>query len=163
MDYLCPHQIPHLCSHHLLSISELALCFTITNINEIIWYFSFFVWFVSLSIMPSRSIHVVETGKIFFFFMDGYMSILHFLYSFISEDLHFLTHIYCYKILKGNTVKVPQLIHQQIWKIHQRPQDWRRSVFISISKKGNGQTTARLGSFHMLTRLCLVFEARLQQ
>ena len=35
----------------------------------------FFLWFVSLSIMPSRSIHVVETGKMFFFFMGGYKSI----------------------------------------------------------------------------------------
>ena len=31
--------------------------------------------------------------------MGGYKSILHFLYPFISEDLHCLTHIYCYKIL----------------------------------------------------------------
>ena len=127
-----------------------------THINEIIWYFSFSVWFVSLNIMPSRSIHVVETGKIFFFFMGGYKSILHFLYPFISEVLHCLTNIYCYKILKGNTVKVLQSIRQQIWKIHQWPQDWRRSVSISISKKDNANewsTTSQLCSFHMLARL----------
>ena len=143
-------------SHQLLSISELDFCFNMTHINEIIWYFSFSVWFVSLSIMPLSSIHVVETGKIFFFFMGGYKSILHFLYPFISEDLHCLTHIYCYKILKGNTVKVLQSIRQQIWKIHQWPQDWRRSVFISISKKANANewsTTSQLCSFHMLARL----------
>ena len=138
-----------------------------THINEIIWYFSFSVWFVSLNIMPSRSIHVVETGKIFFFFMGGYKSILHFLYPFISEDLHCLTHIYCYKILKGNTVKVLQSICQQIWKIHQWPQDWRRSVFISISKKANANewsnylTTVLIS--HASKVMLKVFQARLQQ
>ena len=117
--------------------------------------------------MPSRSIHVVETGKIFFFFMGGYKSILHFLYPFISEDLHCLTHIYCYKILKGNTVKVLQSICQQIWKIHQWPQDWRRSVFISISKKANANewsnylTTVLIS--HASKVMLKVFQARLQQ
>ena len=45
--------------------------------------------------------------------------------------------------------------HNKLWKIQQRPQDWKRSVFIPISKKGNAknvQTTIRLHSFHMLTK-----------
>ena len=40
-------------------------------------------------------------------------------------------------ILKDDAVKVLHSIFQQIWKTHQWPQDWKRSVFIPISKKGN--------------------------
>ena len=42
-----------------------------------------------------------------------------------------------WKILKGNAVKVLHSICQQIWKTQQWPQDWKRSVFIPIPKKGN--------------------------
>ena len=42
-----------------------------------------------------------------------------------------------FQILKDDAVKVLHAICQQIWKIQQRPHDWKRSVFISISKRGN--------------------------
>ena len=42
-----------------------------------------------------------------------------------------------FQILKDDAVKVLHSICQQIWKIQQWPQDWKRSVFISIPKKGN--------------------------
>ena len=42
-----------------------------------------------------------------------------------------------FKILKDDVVKVLQSICQQIWKSQQWPQDWKRSVFIPIPKKGN--------------------------
>ena len=42
-----------------------------------------------------------------------------------------------FQILKDDTVKVLHLIYQQIWKTQQGPQDWKRSVFIPIPKKGN--------------------------
>ena len=44
-----------------------------------------------------------------------------------------------FQILKDNAVKVLHLICQQIWKTQQWPQDWKRSVFISIPKKGNAK------------------------
>ena len=44
-----------------------------------------------------------------------------------------------FQILKDDAVKVLHSIHQQIWKTQQWPQDWKRSVFISIPKKGNGK------------------------
>ena len=44
-----------------------------------------------------------------------------------------------FQILKGDAVKVLHSVCQQIWKTHQWPQDWKRSVFISISKKGNAK------------------------
>ena len=42
-----------------------------------------------------------------------------------------------FQILKNDAVKVLHSIGQQIWKTQQWPQDWKRSVFILISKKGN--------------------------
>ena len=60
-----------------------------------------------------------------------------------------------FHILKDDTVKVLHSIRQQIWKTQQWPQDWKRSVFIPIPKKGNAknaQTTARWHSSHMLAK-----------
>ena len=42
-----------------------------------------------------------------------------------------------FQILEDDAVKVLHSICQQIWKTQQWPQDWKRSVFIPISKKGN--------------------------
>ena len=44
-----------------------------------------------------------------------------------------------FQILKDDAVKVLHSICQQIWKTRQWPQDWKRSVFIPISKKGNAK------------------------
>ena len=44
-----------------------------------------------------------------------------------------------FQILKHDAVKVLHTLFQQIWKTHQCPQDWKRSVFIAISKKGNAK------------------------
>ena len=50
-----------------------------------------------------------------------------------------------FQILKDDAVKVLHSICQQIWKTQRWPQDWKRSVFIQIPKKGNAKK--------MLTRL----------
>ena len=42
-----------------------------------------------------------------------------------------------FKILKGGAIKILHSICQQIWKTHQWPQDWKRSIFIPIPKKGD--------------------------
>ena len=42
-----------------------------------------------------------------------------------------------FQILKVDAMKVLHSICQQIWKTQQWPQDWKRSIFISIPKKGN--------------------------
>ena len=60
-----------------------------------------------------------------------------------------------FQILKDDSVKVLHSICQQIWKTQQWPQDWKRSVFIPIPKKGNAknaQTTAQLHSSHTLVK-----------
>ena len=44
-----------------------------------------------------------------------------------------------FQILKDDAVKVLHSICQQIWKTQQWPQDWKRSVFIPIPKKGNAR------------------------
>ena len=44
-----------------------------------------------------------------------------------------------FKILKDDAVKVLHSICQQMWKMQQWPQDWKRSVFIPIPKKGNAK------------------------
>ena len=44
-----------------------------------------------------------------------------------------------FQILKDDAVKVLNSIYEEIWKIQQLPQDWKRSVFISIPKKGNAK------------------------
>ena len=44
-----------------------------------------------------------------------------------------------FQILKDEAVKVLHSIWQQVWKTQQWPQDWKRSVFIPILKKGNAK------------------------
>ena len=44
-----------------------------------------------------------------------------------------------FQILKDDAVKVLHSTCQQIWKTHQWPQDWKRSVFILITKKDNAK------------------------
>ena len=44
-----------------------------------------------------------------------------------------------FQILKDDAVKVLHSIWQQIWKTQQQPQDWKRSLFIPIPKKGNAK------------------------
>ena len=44
-----------------------------------------------------------------------------------------------FQILKYYAMKVLQLVCQQIWKTQQWPQDWKRSVFIPIPRKGNAK------------------------
>ena len=61
-----------------------------------------------------------------------------------------------FHILKDDAVKVLHSIRQKIWKTQQWPQDWKRSVFIPIPKKGNAkknaQTATQLHSSHMLVK-----------
>ena len=48
-----------------------------------------------------------------------------------------------YQILKDDAVKVLHSICHQIWKTQQWPQDWKRSVFIPILKKGNAKECSK--------------------
>jgi len=62
-----------------------------------------------------------------------------------------------FKILKADAVKVLYSISQHMWKTQQWPQDWKKSAFIPIPKKGNAKECSnypQLCSFHTLVRLC---------
>ena len=50
-----------------------------------------------------------------------------------------------FQILKDDAVKVLHSIYQQTWKTQQWPQDWKRSVFIPIPKKGNAKERSNFG------------------
>jgi len=52
-----------------------------------------------------------------------------------------------FQILKDDALKVLHSIHQQIWKTQQWPQDWKRSVFVSIPKKGH---TIECSNYHTI-------------
>ena len=76
-----------------------------------------------------------------------------------------------FQILKDDAVKVLHEIHQQIWKTQQCPQDWKRSVFIPIPKKGSAKEcsdecsnycTIALVS-HTSKVMLKILQARLQQ
>ena len=60
-----------------------------------------------------------------------------------------------FQIMKDDPVKVLHSICQEIWKTQQWPQDWKRSVFFPIPKKGNAknaQTPTQLHSSHTLVK-----------
>ena len=57
-----------------------------------------------------------------------------------------------FQILKDDAVKVLHPICQQIWKTQQWPQDWRRSVFIPIPKKGNAKECS---NYHTIALISL--------
>ena len=72
-----------------------------------------------------------------------------------------------FQILKDDTVKVLYSLCQQTWKTQQWPQDWKRSVFIPIPKKGNTKEcliycTIALIS-HATKVMLKILQARLQQ
>ena len=57
----------------------------------------------------------------------------------MNKDSDGVIPVELFQILKDDAVKVLHSICQQIWKTQQRPQDWERSVFIPIPKKGNAK------------------------
>ena len=72
-----------------------------------------------------------------------------------------------FQILKDDAVKVPHSICQQIWKTQQWPQDWKRSVFIPIPKKGNPKECSNYHTFALISHtskvMLKILQARLQQ
>ena len=56
-----------------------------------------------------------------------------------------------FQILKDDAVKELHSICQQIWKTQQWPQNWKRSVFIPITKKGNGKECSNYQSIVLIS------------
>ena len=72
-----------------------------------------------------------------------------------------------FQILKDDAVKVQHAICQQIWKTQQWPQDWKRSVFITIPKKGNPKECPNYCTIALISHaskvMLKILLARLQQ
>ena len=71
-----------------------------------------------------------------------------------------------FQVLKVDAVKVLHSICQQIWKTQQWPQDWKRSVFIPISKKGNAKECSNYHIIALISHaskiMLKILQARLQ-
>ena len=67
-----------------------------------------------------------------------------------------------FQILKDDAGKVLHSIYQQIWKTQQWPQDWKRSVFIPIPKKGNAKECSNYCMIVLLSHVSKVMLKILQ-
>ena len=72
-----------------------------------------------------------------------------------------------FQILEDDDVKVLHSICQQIWKTQQWPQDWKRSVFFPIPKKGNAKVCSNDCTIALISHaskvMLKILQARLQQ
>ena len=72
-----------------------------------------------------------------------------------------------FQILKDDAMKVLHSICQQIWKTQQWPQDWKRSVFIPIPKKGNAKECSDYHAIALISHtskvMLRILQDRLQQ
>ena len=71
-----------------------------------------------------------------------------------------------FQILKDDAVKVLHTICQQIWKIQQQPHNWKRSAFISISKRGNVKECSNYSTIALISHtskvMLKILQVRLQ-
>ena len=72
-----------------------------------------------------------------------------------------------FQILKADAVKVLHSICQQIWEIQQWPQDWKKSVLVSISKTGSAKESSNYCTIALISHankiMLKILQARLQQ
>ena len=72
-----------------------------------------------------------------------------------------------FQILKDDAVKVLPPICQEIWKTQQWPQDWKRSVFIPVPKKGNAKECSNYRTIALVSHaskvMLKILQTRLQQ
>ena len=72
-----------------------------------------------------------------------------------------------FQVLKNDVVKMLHSINQEIWKIQQWPQDWKRSVFIPIPKKDNAKECSNYHTIALISQaskvMLRILQARLQQ
>ena len=72
-----------------------------------------------------------------------------------------------FQVLKDEAVKMLHSICKQIWKVWQWPQDWKRSVFILIPKKGNAKECSNYHTIALISHaskvMLKILQVRLQQ
>ena len=75
--------------------------------------------------------------------------------------------VFLFQILKDDAVEMLHSICQQIWKTQQWPQDWKKSVFISVPKKGNAKEYSNYYTIALISQaskvMLKILQARLQQ
>ena len=72
-----------------------------------------------------------------------------------------------FQILKDDAMKLLHSVCQKVWKTQQWPQDWNRSVFIPVPKKGNAKECSNYHTIALISHankvMLKVLQARLQQ
>ena len=72
-----------------------------------------------------------------------------------------------FQMLKDDAVKVLHAIYQHVWKTQQWPQDWKRSVFIPVPKKGNAKECSNYCTIALISYpskvMLKILQARLRQ
>ena len=72
-----------------------------------------------------------------------------------------------FQTLKDDAVKVSHSVCQQIWKTQQWPQDWKRSVFIPVSNRGNAKECSNYHTIALMSHaskvMLKILQVRLQQ
>ena len=72
-----------------------------------------------------------------------------------------------FQILKDDAVKLLHAMWLQIWKTYQWPQDWKRAVFIPVSKKGNARKCSNYSTIvlnsHASKVMLKILQSRFQQ
>ena len=72
-----------------------------------------------------------------------------------------------FQMLKDDAMTVVHSIYQQIWKTQQWPQEWKRSVFIPVPKKGNAKECSNYCTIALISHtskvMLKILQARLQQ
>ena len=71
-----------------------------------------------------------------------------------------------FQILKDDAIKVLHSTHQQIWETQQWPQDWKRSFFIPVTKRGNAKECSNYHKIALISHaskvMLKILQARLQ-
>ena len=72
-----------------------------------------------------------------------------------------------FQTLENDAVKVRHSLYQRIWKTQQWPQDWKRSVFFPVPKKGNAQECSKYHTIVLISHaskvMLKILQSRLQQ
>ena len=98
---------------------------------------------------------------------ENHFAFLHFLFlgQKASEDDGIIAELF--PVLKDDVIKVLHSICHQIWKTHQWPQDWKRSVFIPIPKKGNAKECSNYHTIVLISHaskvMLKILQARFQE
>ena len=127
-------------------------------------FFPFFFFFAEYR----SNLAYFSWGTSKLFLVCGFYKLL-ILYSYLIlwDQIQLYKSFELFQILKDDAVKVLHSIWQQIWETQQWPQDWKRSVFIPIPKKGNAKECSNYCTIALISHaskvMLKILQARLQQ